>query len=395
MSHDIFNLQQLSTQKGDLSTNSVLKTGVSPSLDTLETAAICKTGLSPYIENGLQGNPCRKILLSSAEPTGELLDDVSSGGRQRPWKDRKIESLMIGLGFALLGDDGAFHQILHCGSWLRFEECSTLQSGHTKKLVGAQFCRHRFCSLCAWRKSLLASFQVREVCHTALQRHPGIHFLLLTLTVPNVSACDLSLSVDSLLKSWKLLREVSSFRKAVLGSFRSVEVTYNSSRDDYHPHIHALLCVPGSYFKSRFYISRECWLEIWRKATRNLRITQVDIRKVRSNGKCGDSGLAGAASEVAKYCVKGAQLTRAGGGFRSLDDVAANLAVLSPALKKRQLYSYSGLLREVYSELGCEDVEQSDLIKVGDYDSCSCSVCGSDLVYHIFNWTMTCADYVG
>ena len=48
--------------------------------------------------------------------------------------------------------------------------------------------------------------------------------------------------------------------------FRSLEVTYNKDRDDYHPHFHALLMVPHHYFyKDRgLYIPHEKWLDLWK-----------------------------------------------------------------------------------------------------------------------------------
>ena len=77
--------------------------------------------------------------------------------------------------------------------------------------------------------------------------------------------------------------------------FRSLEVTYNKDRDDYHPHFHALLMVPHHYFyKDRgLYIPHEKWLDLWKKSMRDDRITQVDIRKVKSREQGSLESLAG------------------------------------------------------------------------------------------------------
>ena len=80
-------------------------------------------------------------------------------------------------------------------------------------------------------------------------------------------------------------------------------MTYNHERDDWHPHIHAVLAVSPCYFSGNLYITQERWLELWREATRIPLITQVDIRKVKTSKKGVDPLEVGFA-EACKYGVK-------------------------------------------------------------------------------------------
>jgi len=40
--------------------------------------------------------------------------------------------------------------------------------------------------MCSSRRALLVATQVRAVAHAAVQREPGLQFIFLTLTIPNV-----------------------------------------------------------------------------------------------------------------------------------------------------------------------------------------------------------------
>lgn len=62
-----------------------------------------------------------------------------------------------------------------------------------------------------------------------------------TLTVPNVKAHELKDSVDTLIKSASNITRVLRERKNLsVSGIRKIEVTYNSIKDDYHPHLHIL-----------------------------------------------------------------------------------------------------------------------------------------------------------
>ena len=125
-------------------------------------------------------------------------------------------------------------------------------------------------------------------------------FLLLTLTVKNVSSEELAPTLDKLAGAWNKLSQRKEF-KQVKGWFRALEVTRNKRHGNYHPHFHVLMVMPKSYFEGKGYITQKCWAEAWRTALEVDYTPIVDVRKVyEKEGK----GLAGVAAEVGKYTVK-------------------------------------------------------------------------------------------
>jgi plasmid rolling circle replication initiator protein Rep len=98
--------------------------------------------------------------------------------------------------------------------------------------------------------------------------------------------------------AWKkLIDNLLKTNNAVFGFIRKLEVTRNSQTNQAHPHYHVLLQVSESYFAGHYYISRERWLQMWQKAMKDDRITQVDVRAV----KPGDTK---AIVELTKYELK-------------------------------------------------------------------------------------------
>jgi plasmid rolling circle replication initiator protein Rep len=327
--------------------------------------------------------------LKESTSTGEVLEDVTRRGKNRGWREKKLmnEKLAAGYG-ASVSFDHLQSRALGCSTYLRFAECSTGLGGHTKKLVAANFCHLRLCPMCAWRRSLKVASQVRLVCHTALAEDPKLRFVMLTLTIPNVSGVELGAAMTHLYASFdKLLRRKETV--VVQGFFRALEITYNRERDDYHPHLHAILAVPENYFKHN-YVKRERWLELWRESTGQPEIISVDVRSVRARREGGDA-LAAAAAEVGKYSVKVTDILG-----KNDAETAARVEVLHSALFRRKLVAWGGLLKQIVQQLALSDAETENADLVGaSLGDCRCSICASDLISHSYKWLSFLREYVG
>ncbi len=86
-------------------------------------------------------------------------------------------------------------------------------------------------------------------------------YILLTLTVRNCEANDLSSTLDAMLAGWERMTKTKPWKRVALGAFRALEITHNvdpksDSYDTFHPHIHAVIAVKPSYFTSRDYLSQ-------------------------------------------------------------------------------------------------------------------------------------------
>ena len=340
---------------------------------------------------------------------GKILQDYSTSGRKRPWRERKIQSKLLAGTYLYLNKltgipDYKFKSIRvnECGEYLKFKECP---AGHREgqKLVSANFCRDRLCPLCQWRRAMKLAYQVNTVCHLALLEQPGLKFLFLTLTTKNVKAENLGAVIDQLNYAFKELIKRKEVKQVVEGYFRAIEVTYNSNREDYHPHFHVILAVKPSYFQRYYYIRQSRWVELWKQALKVNYSPIVHIERIKSRKK-GDKpqieqdneeymrAMSRAVAETAKYSVKPEDYIS-----EDIESVSNIVLTLSDALKGRRLISYGGILLEQRKKLNTDDVEGEnvDLVNItGEEIGCNCPVCNSNLIDKVYTWRVGLNEYI-
>ena len=357
-------------------------------------------------------------------PSGELLYlgcdkitsliDKSSRGRERPWRVYKQLSQFLTEAYSDLEWESVARRVRSCASWLLFLEC-TQSRVHPKKLKRANFCKDRLCTTCQWRKSMCQYHTSLKLAREALRRRPTLRFVFLTLTVPNVLLRDLSGAIDGLFESWQRLTQRKEVKSAVKGYLRALEVTYNHERDDWHPHIHAVLAVPSSYFTD-LYITQQRWLELWQEATRMPQITQVDVRTIKT--KCeGVDPLEVGFAEASKYGVK-PWSTKSRISVKKLlkelyidredlkghawlrltrEKTAEVVEQLREALEHRRLVQTGGIFRKIKRELKLKDGEDkgADLVNLTDQKIESyCSICGGNMIEHSYWWDSLILYYI-
>jgi len=315
--------------------------------------------------------------------TGEILQDRTSRGRLRPWREKRLGTEQVAAAYSALGQESKAARCRFCGTVLVFAECPR---GHEKRLQGANFCRERLCPMCAWRRSLRLAAEASLVLHRAAAEHPEWSYLLLTATQRNVPGVDLPVEVGRVLHGWNVLRQRQEFR-AVAGWLRTLEVTVNSGTGEWHPHIHALLAVEPDYWHKR-YVSQARWVAAWRNVLGLDYDPVVDVHRVRPR-RNGDA-LEAAAREVGKYVVKDTDLLGDG-------DVTVRVAVLDAALRGRRLVGWGGALREVARRVQAEVPEgEEDLVRItGEDHGPTCPICGTEMREHLYRWVGALREYVG
>lgn len=321
------------------------------------------------------------------EETGEIqeiLQDRSSTGRVRRWEEYKSSNLeLVNIYNGIEGDkfERKAKRLFGCGYLLGFvpvlDDNGVLVS---QRVAKTHSCHVRLCPLCAWRRSIKVQTHTMKILDY-LEETKGYEYLLLTLTVPNVTADELSKALDDIFLAFNKLSKYKAFQQAVKGWYRGLEVTHNTNRysksfDTYHPHLHNILAVNKSYFKSKDYIKQADWLAMWQKATRNPNITQVDIRKIRP--KNGFDNIRGAVCETAKYTVKS-------NDYITKDKELSKSAVitLDNALANRRLVAYGGVMKEAHSKLNLDDEIDGNLANtsgdvIGDGEEL-------EMLYYCFN----------
>lgn len=292
--------------------------------------------------------------------TGEILQDFSSTGKERPWKIHKQENLRLVELYKMskernLISDSRLHDLEHCADTLVF-----LQNAEgKKKLKSANFCRLRLCPMCQWRRSLKMFGQVQTITDKILERDKSTRFLFATFTVKNVDAENLETCINILNNKFlylvsrnKTFAPAKKLKQNLLGYLKAVEVTYNTKDKTYHPHLHVIFAVKSTFFKnSSNYMSKKEWISLWQQALGVDYKPQIDIRAIKS-------GTAKAVAEVAKYPVKTAPI------LSLPDDEAVEvLKTLTFCLHKKRFVSYGGIFKTIKQELKLQDVEtDKDLV---------------------------------
>lgn len=242
--------------------------------------------------------------------------------------------------------DSNFENIRHCGNFLQFYADITKEK---KKLKHAYFCKNRFCPFCAWRKSQKQALMISTIMRYL--KDQDFEFIFLTLTSPNVIGDDLEDEIKRFSYSFTKLMKRKKVAGSILGYVRNLEITYNKNRDDFHPHLHVLLCVNKSYFtNSKKYISRDEWLKLWRESMKDSAITQVDVRKVNAASKK-------AIYELSKYTSKD-------------EDYLVNKEVFDyfyTSLKGKNATTYGGLFKDAKKLYEANELEYLKDVDLTEY----------------------------
>lgn len=287
---------------------------------------------------------------------------------QNEFKERKLYSRFLHQSYEHLHKRG-----VDCGMVIDFgKKCSNVKScatfldfSHTDsgtlKLSKADFCKDKLCPMCAWRRSKKIYNQVHS-CVDYMKN--DYQFIMLTLTVRNVSASSLSDTVTHLHKSFGRMLKYKAFERICKGYLKCLEITYNRKCDTYHPHFHVLIAVDKNYFRSDYFLHQSDFLAMWQRATKDKSITQVDVRKIRNNPNRPElSNISSAVAEVAKYAVKPSDYI-----FPDSQILTDKVVyTFSTVLHNRRLVSFGGCFKDVRNLLfPKDDAVDGDLLHVDD-----------------------------
>lgn len=312
-------------------------------------------------------------------PVDQLLFDFHPETRKRrDWEKYKKRSLNIAQSYKRLAEkypDIYKHKgarMENCGTWLQFKE---FKGTFEKTLNNANFCKLPLCCMCSWRRSNKIYGQTSQIMDVAEQ--DGFRFLFVTLTIRNVLGDELGGkggALDHLFDSFIRLLERKSYKAAVHGWMRSLEVTHNVDPTDmwyntYHPHLHGIFAIREEYFKSRNYISHDQLMKDWRKSGKLNYDPRVDIRAVKKGDK-------GSIREVSKYITKPGDIIN-----DNPDLMDSAIMYLDHAITSRRLVSYGGILKRIKADLRLDDIEDGSLVNTDQEASLR-----EDLEYILVNY---------
>jgi len=330
--------------------------------------------------------PFRKSKPINIEQTGEILEDKTSRGRVRPWDKKRIGSseLVADALSQMPGHERLSERCENCATVLIFAEC---ENEH-RRLRTANFCHVRVCPMCEWRRSLKLSVAVVHTISHAYEADQKLRFVYLVFTQKNVQGEDLESELGRITSAWSKLRKRKEF-EIVKGWIRTIEITRNLKNKTWHPHLNVIIAVPPSYF-SHDYVKQSRWRELWQEVMGLDYLPQVNVQAVKmvpSEG--GEAPSPKAALELAKYCVKDADLMG-----KTVEETRERLEVLVPALHHKRLIDSAGCLKM------SKDPEAGDLVHIEGEDTLekhvkTCPICSTPLADHLFRWIGSARRYVG
>lgn len=319
-----------------------------------------------------------------------LLVDKSSTGKVRRWRDYKEQNMYIAEAYKDV-DIAKAERLSNCASWLKY---ARNPDSDTMTLKQANFCRVRLCPVCQWRRSLKVYGQMSQILNAIKDNYK---FIFLTLTVRNCEGFELSEYLDALNYAFNSLTKSEAWRGACRGYFKAVEVTRNRVTGTYHPHIHTLIAVNPSYFKSRYYLSYDRWRDNWEHvlntalAKYELGIMehrpQISVQRVKDK----DGDIAHACCEVSKYSVKSKDIII----YDDWDLTVETVRTLDRALNGRRLATMGGVIRKEHKRLHLQDAdgENADLLNIGEnVDDIQCDDEANTLLYI---WHSGYSEYIG
>lgn len=227
--------------------------------------------------------------------------------------------------------------------WRTYRCVSTLALFEDGKIVG-DYCKCRWCMVCNAIRTANYINRYSPVLSSWTDSH------LVTLTLPNCNRENLCSTIDSMQKCFSLImntqkkkfqRSKSSFK---LVGIRKMECTYNSVRNDYHPHYHVIV-----EKKEMANVLLEEWLK--RNPTANIKAQ--DVRKADS----------GAVQELFKYMTK---VIASGGKNGKIDRriFAAPLDVIFNAMVRRRVVQPFGFRLPKSLEEPSEETDVNTLLGI-------------------------------
>lgn len=329
---------------------------------------------------------------------------VSAGGEVRSlsdnrfdWAARKWETIQLARLYEMAGDPDRALRAASCSTFLEYD----VTADGERHLSGGNFCQLRLCPLCISRRSKKMAYKLSQVLNL-VEANYDVRFIFLTLTIRNVEGPELGEALTDLTQGWHRLLMHRAIRRAVVGSFRAIEITRGDNRwhedkrtgrrrfyedKGYHPHIHAILAVPSSYFGGTgLYLSKDEWIEHWRVALGVSYDPSIDIEVTKARGE--RPGSQASALEAAKYAVKSSTYIDR---TQPLERQVGIVRDYTAALHGRRLTSFTGILKTAARTLKAERMEDDqDLVHV-DEESIREDVA---TLHRVYRWSFGAGDYL-
>lgn len=247
-----------------------------------------------------------------------------------------------------------------CRSWISLDLLEHLKTHEKARRVRKTYsCDvNKFCPVCAWDNAQEVSKDLRG--RLAALKKAGIEYqqIFLTLTVRNCALDKLRQTLAAMSVGWRRLMQTKRWKEAVTGGFfRGTEyIGDRTPKGQAHPHFHAILLVPSSYFKGSSYINHDEWVQMWRKAMRLDYDPVVGVERITERRRKHQDEVAAAVAEVAKYSVTPSTIERL---------TSKEFGLLYKQTKGLRQFAYGGELAQILPLLEPDDFNSEEWKALG------------------------------
>ncbi len=215
------------------------------------------------------------------------------------------------------------------GRYIKSLSCANTIT-HADGKITSKYCGSRWCMVC----NRIRTGKYINIYAPILETWGKSY--LVTLTVPNCTADDLSSTIDLMNQTVRRITDMFRKRKLTFRAVRKLEVTYNDVRNNYHPHFHFV--VEGEEQSSLL-------LSEWLKRLPNTTFVAQDIREFNGDLR-----------EMFKYVTKLFTKSKETGEYKEVN--VKSLDIILRTLHGRRTFQNYGFKLE--QELHEEDEMQLD-----------------------------------
>lgn len=278
----------------------------------------------------------------------------SQSSKWNSWNAKKRESRIMSARLYRSGLRERAARMYQCGDYIT-ERISSVTGEVTTDT--AQLCKDRLCPICQWRLSIRRFCEMMSVLNMLkediIKNDYKVSFL--TLTVQNVELADLRKCIDAYATAWHSMNRRKLFNN-VVGWSRSLEITYNSKTNTYHPHYHIILIWEK---KDETALSAKIIQNAWKHAYKCDYYPVIDLRETYTKDDATKAdkveSTVKAALEAFKYAVKP----------DSLKNIPQkDLFEFATAIKNVRFVSYGKIIKELRKALGFKNDDTAQPIDV-------------------------------
>lgn len=297
----------------------------------------------------------------------------SCGEVNQNWSNKKKASALVSEKMFMIGKKERAYRMKDCARFLTMKVCPDCGRAAGSS---ATLCRDRVCPTCQWRLSLKRYAQMCQVLGK-ISDLDDYHAMFLTLTVKNCRGKDLRAEIGRMSEAWNRLLQRKPVKRNVSGWARSLEITYNKGRGDFHPHYHVILLINPDCDMS-FAELQENFNRWWKTSARLAYKPITDIRNITNLvPEDGNEPLKGAIAETFKYAVKDSSL---------MEMPLTDFSKYVDAVDGKRLVAYGGVIKDARKEL---DIDTDELDENSENSAEICINCGAGLVEEVLEWSFT------